>query len=165
MAIVSIWNMAGGTSVTKELNFSFYFILSHFILSSYMWLVATIWDNAGLSHLLGEANLSSDFTARSQRCRPGVKGTFQSWGEAFHQWQVKAKRGQGWSVPAGGAGLKGASHLSPNPCQLGFPTLLPSQPRDTRKVLNPAARKRSDRAKLIQPESTWQFGSLVESLL
>lgn len=63
VAIVSIWNMAGGTSVTKELNFSFYFILSHFILSSYMWLVATIWDNAGLSHLLGEANLSSDFTA------------------------------------------------------------------------------------------------------
>lgn len=126
MAIVSIWNMAGGTSVTKELNFSFYFILSHFILSSYMWLVATIWDNAGLSHLLGEANLSSDFTARSQRCRPGVKGTFQSWGEAFHQRQVKAKRGQGWSVPAGGAGLKGASQ-PPEPQSLPYTTTFSAQ--------------------------------------
>lgn len=49
---LSTWNVACGQSETKELHFSRYFILSNLILSSCLWLVATVQDNAGRSHLL-----------------------------------------------------------------------------------------------------------------
>lgn len=148
----STWNVACGRSVTKELHFSRYFILSNLILSSCVWLAATVQDNAGRSHLLEKPVSAQILPPEVSSEARGVRRTFQSWSKAFHPQEVKAKNGRGWSAPVGGAELKGAS-CTPIPPSC-FPEPPPSQPRDILKVLNPAAQKCSDRTKPFQPKST-----------